>query len=66
MGEGSIVVRAHASSAEGLRFEPDSIPLLNARSLPTQQSMGTQWQHLGNKGDEERASHPTSNAVGSG
>jgi len=24
--EGSIVVRAHASRAEGLRFEPDSMP----------------------------------------
>ena len=34
---GSIVVRAHASHAEGLRFEPDSMPSLNTRSLFTQQ-----------------------------
>ena len=26
VGRGGIVVRAHASRAEGLRFEPDSIP----------------------------------------
>ena len=26
MGRGSIVVRAHASRAEGLRFESDSMP----------------------------------------
>ena len=33
---GSIVVRAHASHEEGLRFEQDSMPWLNARSLFTQ------------------------------
>ena len=51
---GSIVVRAHASHVEGLRFESDSMPLLNARSLFTQQQMGTQWQYWGEKGGEER------------
>ena len=54
MGAGSIVVRAHASCAEGLRFELDTMPLLNARSLPTQQSMGAWWEHWGDKGGEER------------
>ena len=39
--QGSIVVRAHASHAEGLGFEPDSMPWLNARSMFTQQQMGT-------------------------
>ena len=51
---GSIVVRAHASHAEGLRFEPDSMPWLNARSLFTQQQMGTKWENWGDKGSEER------------
>ena len=51
---GSIVIRAHASHAESLQFEPDSMPLLNARSLFTQQQMGTQWEHWGDKGGEER------------
>ena len=32
-GRGGIVVRAHTSRVEGLRFESDSMPLLNARSL---------------------------------
>ena len=50
----SIVVRAHASRGKGLRFEPDSMPRLNARSLFTQQQMGTQWEHWGDKGGEER------------
>ena len=48
------MVRAHASCAEGLRFEPDSMPWLSARSLFTQQQMGTQWEHWGDKGGEER------------
>ena len=43
-GRGGIVVRAHASRAEGLRFEPDSKPWLNARSMFTQQRMDTWWQ----------------------
>ena len=51
---GSIVVRAHASFAEGLQFELDSMPRLNARSLFTQQQMGTWWQHWGDKSGEER------------
>ena len=40
-GRGSIVVRAHASRVEGLRFESDSMTRLNARSQFTQQQMGT-------------------------
>ena len=55
---GGIVVRAHASRAEGLRFEPDSMPWLNARSLFTQQRMGTWWQHWGDKGGDERKCPP--------
>ena len=51
---GSIVVSAHASHAEGLRLEPDSMPWLNVRSLFTQQQMGTQWEHWAEKGGEER------------
>ena len=51
---GSIVVRAHASYAEGLLFEPKSMLRLNARSVLTQQRMGTWWQHWGDKGGEER------------
>ena len=50
---GGIVVRAHASHADGLRFEHDSM-FLNARSLFTRQQMGTQWEHWGDKGGEER------------
>jgi len=50
---GSIVVRADASHAEGLRFEPDSMPWLNARSLFTQQQMGAYCEHWGDKGGEE-------------
>ena len=53
-GRGGIVVRTHASRAEGLRLEPDSMPWLNARSLFTQQQMGTWWQHWRDKGSEER------------
>ena len=52
-GRDNIVVRAYASHAEGLRFEPDSMPWLNARSLFTQQQMGTWWKYLGDKGGEE-------------
>jgi len=37
---GGIVVRAHASRVEGLRFEPDSMPWMIARLLFTQQQMG--------------------------
>ena len=48
------MVRAHASHAEDQRFEPNSMPLLNARSLFTQQQMSTQWEHWGDKGGEER------------
>ena len=51
---GSIVLTVHASQARGLRVEPDSMPLLNARSLFTQQQMGTQCEHWGDKGGEER------------
>ena len=39
-GWGGVVVRAHDSCAEGLRFEPDSMPRPNTRSLFTQQQMG--------------------------
>ena len=46
--------RAHAPREVGLWFESNSIPLLNARSLFTQQRMGTWWQHWGDKGGEER------------
>ena len=53
-GWGSIVVRAHAYRAEGVRFQHDSMPWLNARSLFTQQQTGTWWQHWGDKGSEER------------
>ena len=53
-GPGGIVVRAHASHVEGLRFESDSMPCLDARSLFIQQQMGTWWQHWGDKGGEER------------
>ena len=35
-------------------FESDSTPWPNARSLFTQQQMGTWWQHWGDKGGEER------------
>jgi len=48
------VVRAHASRAEGLRFESDSLPWLNASRLLTQQQMDTRWQHWGDKGSEDR------------
>ena len=48
------MVRAHASHAEGLRFEPDSMPWMNAHSLFTQQQKGTWWEHWGDKGREER------------
>ena len=48
------MVKAHASHAEGLRLEPYSMPWLNARSLFTQQQMGTQWEHWEDKGGEER------------
>ena len=51
---GSIVFRAYASRAEGLRFQPDSISWLNNRSLFTQQQIGTWWQHWEDKGGEER------------
>ena len=51
---GSIVVRMHASHAESLRLEPESMLRLNARSLLTQQRMGTWWRHWGDKGGEER------------
>ena len=56
---GSIVVRAHASHVEGLRFEPDWMPLLNARSLFTQQQMGIQWEQWGDKGGGKGTGHPT-------
>jgi len=51
---GSMVVRAHASHAEVLWLEPDSISRPGARSLFTQQQMGTQWEHWGYKVGEER------------
>ena len=51
--QGSIVVRAHASHVEDLQFEPDLMPWLNAHSLFTQQRMGTQWEHWGDKGGDE-------------
>ena len=38
---------------EGLRFESDSMPRLNGRSLFTQQQVGTRWEHWGDKGGEE-------------
>ena len=57
-GRGGIAVRAHNSCAESLRLKPESRPLLNARSLFTQQQMGTWWQHLGDKGGEERTCPP--------
>ena len=64
-GRGSIVVRANASRAEGLRFEPDSMPWLNTRSLFTQQQMVPG----GNTGEIKVArkgtGHPTSHADGS-
>ena len=50
----SIVVGAHASNAESLRLEPDSMTWLNARSLFNQQQIGTEWEHWGDKGGEER------------
>ena len=34
-GRGGIAIRAHASRAEDLWFEPDSMPYLNARLLFT-------------------------------
>ena len=62
-----IVVRAHASRAKSLQSESDLMAWLNARSLFTQQQMGTLWQHWGDKGGEEKNwSHPTSHADGSG
>ena len=48
------MVRAHTSRTESLRFDSDSMPWMNARSLFTQQRMGTWWQHCGDKGGEER------------
>ena len=48
------MVRVHASHSESLWFEPDSMPRLNARSLFTQQQMGTQWEHWGDKCGKER------------
>ena len=45
----SIVVRAHASHAEGLWFESDL-----TRVHASEQQMGTQWEHWGDKGGEER------------
>ena len=54
-GRGGIAVTAHVLCAEGLWFESDSRPRLNARSLFTQQRMGTCWQHWGDRGGEERS-----------
>ena len=48
------MVRAHVCRVKGLKFESHSMPSLNARSLFTQQRMGTWWQHWGAKGGEER------------
>ena len=59
------MVKAHASRAQGLKFESDSMPRLNARSLFTEQQMGTWWQHWRDKGGENW-NHPTSDADGSG
>ena len=56
-GWGSMV-RAHAYPAESLRFEPNSMPWLNVRSMFTQQQMGTQWEQWGDKDGEERNWQP--------
>ena len=47
-------VMAIWACVEGLRFESDSRPWLDAHSLFSQQRIGTWWQHWGNRGGEER------------
>ena len=60
-----IVVRAHASHAEGLRFESDSMPLLLAHCSPS-----SKWVLGGNTGEIKAArkgtGHLTSHVDGSG
>ena len=50
----SIAVRAVAYCAEDHGSGPTSSLWLDARSLSTQQRMGTRWKHWGDKGGEER------------
>ena len=57
------MVRAHASRAEGLKFEPDSMTGLNAHSLYTQQQMDDDTGQI--KVAKKRTGHPTSHADGS-
>ena len=60
------MVRVHASRAEVLRLESDSMPQPNARSLFTQQQMGSWWQHWEIKAARKETGHRTSHADGSG
>ena len=61
------MVRAHASRAEGLRFESDPMPWLNARSCC---SPSSKWAPGGNteeiKAARKGTGHPTSHTGGSG
>ena len=67
LGRVGIGVRPHASGAEGLRFEPDSIPRLNARSPHC--SPSSKWVPSGSTGETKAArkgiGHPALHADGS-